>query len=329
MARKTTEFTLREKDLSAALEITPERLDEIIEFFDSNPNDEWELRENDHFVYLDKKWKERLFSYHGAFAIAKYMDTIEKKSLWSLIVEFVTKHKEKIRNAFVCQKVVENSSSLVKRNGFHFLSKKDVINILCTSPARLNKAFYDLQKKDLMAIEADFDDIDGVRYYSLAGFYRLCSELSAETTGLKDKDRREWCAAVEIVGKKTFKALIDAEAAKEQRIESAKKSAKRRDNDCCQITGTKPSRHNKFNLAVHHIFSKECYPHLATSSENLITMREEIHKEFHSWNGGYQKACTIDELIQFVNALYSDEEKYPDRQKLSVRLNQIKQSIKP
>lgn len=326
MAKKTSDFTIREKELAAALEISPKHLDEIIDFFDSDPNDQWDLRENDHFIYINKAWKERLFSYQGAFAIAKYMDSIEKKTIWDRIVEFVTKHKEKIRNAFVRQKVLDNCQSLTVRNNRHFLSKKDVVNILCTSYARLNQAFDDIKKTDPMIPGEDFDDIEGLRYYSLSGLYKLCKELGSN---LKNKDRQEWCFAVEVVGKKTFKILIDEEASKVKKVQSAKNAAKRRDGNYCQITGIKPEKHDRFNVVAHHIFSQEKYPHLAASIDNLITLREEVHKEFHAWNGGFDKPCTIDDLIRFVSELYCDEEKYPDRDQLSVKLNQIKTSVKP
>jgi hypothetical protein len=327
VSKKTAGFVVREKDLAKALEITPERLDEIIEFFDSDPNDQWELKENDHFIFLTDKWKERLFAYHGAFAIAKYMDTIEKKTLWSQIVEFVTKHKAKIRNAFIRQKVVENCSSLTTRNNRHFLSKKDVVSILCTSYGRLNKAFEEIQTSDSpMALSEDFDEIEGERYYAFSGLDKFCRVLS---TGLKSKDRQEWCAAVEIVGKKTFKELVSIEESQCKRIQAAMDQARKRDQGRCQITGDKVTKHNQFNLAVHHIFSKERYPNFAMSLDNLITIKEEVHKEFHAWNGGTTKACTVDDLIRFVNDLYSDEESYPDREKLIIRLNQIKQVIRP
>lgn len=319
MSRKTSEFTIKEKDLAEALEITPEKLDEIIVFFDSDPNDEWELREDDHFIYLNKTWKERLFSQHGAFAIAKYMDTIEKKSLWERLKEFVTRHKERIRNAFVRQKVHDNSSSLTTRNHRHFLSKKDVVNILCTSYPRLKKAFEDIQRSDNpMTIYEDFDDIEGTRYYSLSGFDNLSRKLAAD---LKDRDRREWCSAVEVVGSKTLKLLISAEEQRAKRIQAAMEAAKKRDKKCCQITGNKPTKYNKFNIAVHHIFSQEHYPHLATSMENLITLTEAVHKEFHAWNGGSKVPCTIDELICFVNELY------PDQEEASLKLNEIKKIL--
>jgi hypothetical protein len=327
MAKKIAGFIVRERELAKALEITPEQLDEIVTFFDSNPDDEWELRENDHFIFLTEKWQERLFSYHGAFAIAKYMDVNEKKTIWQQIVEFVTKHKAKIRNAFVCQKVIENCSSLTTRNNRHFLAKKDVINILCTSYGRLNKAFEDIQRSnDPMALGEDFDEIEGERHYSLSGLDKFCRVLSAE---LKNKDRQEWCAAVEFVGKKTLKELISEEEARAQKIKAAMAAARKRDQGRCQITGQKPTKHKKFNLAVHHIFSKEHYPHLAMSLDNLITLQEEVHHEFHAWQGGTMKPCTLEDLIHFVNDLYSDEEQYPEREKLMIRLNKIGQVIKP
>lgn len=317
MVKDNSKFTIRHQDLAVELEITPQRLDEIISFFDSDPDDEWELRENDHFIYSNKKWKERIFSQHGAFAIAKYMDSIEKHSIWDRIVEFVTRHKEKIRNAFIRQKIHENCSSLVLRNNRYFLSKKDVVNIFCTSYARLNKAFEDIQKSSLpMEIYKDFEDIEGTRYYSLSGFDKLCRELTSE---LRSKDRKEWCGAVEIVGKKTFKLIISEQEAEKKRIQAAIVSAKKRDKNTCQITNQKPSKYDQFNMAAHHIFSVKHYPHLATSLDNLITLKEEVHKEFHVWNGGSKEPCTIDELIQFVN------ERYPDADQVAVRLNKIKQ----
>ncbi|MBE9114202.1 hypothetical protein IQ273_33120 [Nodosilinea sp. LEGE 07298] len=132
------------------------------------------MREGDHYIYVNKKYKERIFAEHGAFAIAKYMDSVEPKSLWDSIIEFITKHKEKLRNAFVRRKIYENSSSLTLQNNRYFISKKDMVNIFCTSYARLNRAFEAIQRSELpLAKFEDFNDFDGVRYYSLSGFDRL------------------------------------------------------------------------------------------------------------------------------------------------------------
>lgn len=170
-----------------------------------------------------------------------------------------------------------------------------------------------------MKIYEDFDDIDGGRYYSLSGFYKLSQHLAKALTV---KDRRGWCAAIEFVGKKTFKLIIDEQSAWQKRIDSAMKAAKKRDRESCQITGRKHDKYNKtINIVVHHIYSKNHYPHLAACLDNLITLTQEVHNEFHAWNGGSQKLCTVDHLIQFVNNLH------PDNYEVVLRLNKVKQML--
>jgi len=320
MVKKTSSFTIRELELATALGITHQDLAKVIHFFDFDPDDQWELRENDHFIYLIKGLNERLFSEQGAYAIAKYMDEKKPKSIWASIIEFITKHKEKIRNAFISRKIQENYSSLTVKNNRYFLSKKDVVNILCTSYARLNKAFDEIQRSDEpMKIYEDFDDIDGVRYYSISGFYKLSQHLAKALT---IKDRRGWCEAIEVVGKKTFKLIIDEQTVWENKINSAMHSAKKRDGKCCQITGKKHDQFNKeVNIVAHHIYSKEHYPYLATCVDNLITLTQVVHNDFHAWNGGFKKPCTVDHLIQFAHELY------PDNYKVMLRLNQVKQML--
>lgn len=324
MAKKTSDFTIREAELATALEITHQELDKVIQFFDSDPNDQWKLSENDHFIYLNNSLNERLFSEQGAYAIAKYIDEKSTKSIWARITEFITRHKEKIRNAFISRKIQENCSSLTVKNNHHFLSKKDVVGILCTSPARLNKAFDEIRKSDPMKIYEDFADLDEdknkrPRYYSLSGLYKLSQHLAKELTV---KDRRGWCAAIEVVGKKTFKLIIDEQTAWQKKIDSAMNAAKKRDSSRCQITGVKREKFNKtVNIVVHHIYSKEHYPRLAACQDNLITLTQEVHNEFHGWNGGSQKSCTVDHLIQFVNNLH------PDNYEVILRLNKVKQML--
>lgn len=317
MARQTSKFTIKEGDLATALEISLERLDEVIAFFDSDPDDEWELRENDHFIYTNKVWGNRIFSTQGAFAIAKYLDSHQPQSIWDKIKEFVTRHREKIRNAFIKKAVIENSSSLVLRNGRHFLSKRDTVAILSTSYARLNKAFDDIRRSESpLQVYIDFDEVEGVRYYSLSGFYRLSQNLSQTLT---NADRRAWCGAIDVTGRQAFKAITDAKEKRQSRINKAMKKAKERDKKTCQITLVKQTKQNhNFNLAAHHIFSSSHYPHLAATVDNIITLTQEVHGEFHNWNGGSQKPCTVDDLIEFVC------ERYPDNAEVMVRLYEVK-----
>ncbi|MGA1263550.1 MAG: hypothetical protein ACO331_06535 [Prochlorothrix sp.] len=318
--KKEAKFTIREAQLAEALEITRQQLDQIVKFFDSDPNDQWELTDGVHFIYSNKSLDERLFSELGAYAIAKYLDEKSPKNLWSTIKEFITRHKEKIRNAFISDKIQDNCSSLTTRNNRHFLSKRDVVGILCTSYQRLNKAFDEIKvSPNPMIISEDFDDIDGERYYSLSGLYKFSRHLSTQLTV---KDRRSWCAAIEVVGKKTFKMILDQRSAKEKRIEVAMNAAKKRDAKTCRITGIKRDKHNKsVNIVAHHIYSKEHYEHLAACVDNLITLTQEVHNDFHAWNGGYQKPCTADHLIQFVQELH------PDNYEVIMSLKEVKRVL--
>jgi hypothetical protein len=108
------------------------------------------------------------------------------------------------------------------------------------------------------------------------------------------KDRRGWCESVEIVGKKTFKLLIDHQTTREHQIEAAMRAAKQRDKSRCQLTHVKRDKYNKVNVVAHHFYSRQHYPDLAASVDNLITLSEEVHTEFHTWNGGFDKPCTLD-----------------------------------
>jgi hypothetical protein len=114
--------------------------------------------------------------------------------------------KEEIRNAEIEQQIKNNCSSLIVQNNSYFLSKKDVVNILCTSYRRLNEAFRKIQRSpNPMTIDKDFKDIEGIRYYSLSGFYQLSQHFAQVLTV---KERRKWCGSIEFVGKKTFKRII-------------------------------------------------------------------------------------------------------------------------
>ena len=165
----------------------------------------------------------------------------------------------------------------------------------------------------------DFDDFEGERYYSFSGINKLSRHLAKALTV---KDRRGWCEAIEVVGKKTFKLIIDAETAKKKGIEKAINQAKKRDNFQCQITGVKHEKQTKcINITAHHIYDRNHYQHLVDCEDNLITLSQEVHNDFHTWNGGSKKPCTADNLIEFVQQLHSDN------YEVVLLLNKIKQML--
>jgi hypothetical protein len=323
MSKVTYGFCLAEEDLAKSLEITRQKLDEIIQYFDADPNDEWELIEGDHFRFVNKNLQERLFSLRGAHAIAEYIRANSQPSFWDNFVEFLTRHKQKIRESFVKGHIIQNSSSLVRRFKHSFLSKADTVKILGTSPARFNQSFKELQTASKMQKDVDFCDIEEKRYYSIRGLSQIASDLADKLTS---KDRRLWCGAVTAVGDKTVKEIESAEARRkaelERKIKQAKAFAKNRDNHTCQVTGNKLTKHSKSKIAVHHLYSGKFYENLATTPDNLITIDQELHERFHGWMGGNSNPCTPDDLIKFVQLFYSEH-----ASKIAIYLLAVKQKL--
>jgi hypothetical protein len=309
------EFSIGAQELAKGLGMSAAKLYKVVDFFDADSKDEWELKEGEHFIWLSKNAKTRLFSEFGAYAIAKYLDSINKNP-WDKLKEFVFHHKAKLRRTFIRNRVLENSASLVKIGDYHFISKKDLVNILLTSHTRLNTAFKDLQTSDeSMQINVDFADIEGESYFGLRGAWRIAELLGKE---LKSQDRRAWCAEVSVTAPTIIKLLLDEEAAFYKKVDVAKAAAKKRDKGKCQITGKKTSQASPINISAHHIYSYKYYPEIAAVSDNIITLTEAIHRDFHNWNGGSSKPCTPDLLMEYCNL------RYPDTDAIHLRLRQVK-----
>jgi hypothetical protein len=311
----SSKFTIKAADLAKVLDITPTKLYKIIEFFDSDSKDEWDLKEDEHFIWIVKSQGTRIFSEQGAYAIALYLDKTEQKSLWEWCKEFLFKHQQKLQQAFIRQKVLNNSTSLIRRGDYHYLSRKDTVAILSTSYPRLNQSFKDIQQTETLIYDTEFIEIDGVNYYSLRAFEALSRNLGEN---LKSENRRAWCKEVSCTGFRTLKLLADEQGKSEQRIVAVKRQARIRDKDRCQITGQKSAPTKTIDMAVHHIYCAHAYPSAADRVDNLITLTEDVHREFHSWHGGNDKPCTIHDLIKFAAT------RYPDREKVSLELNKIK-----
>jgi hypothetical protein len=316
MAKTTNSanFTIKPADLATSLEITTAKLYDIVEFFDSDTKDEWDLKEEEHFIWLSKAKGTRIFSEQGAYAIALYLDKTEKKSLWKWCKEFLFKHQEKLRKSFIQQKVLNNSTSLIRRGDYHYLSRKDTVAILSTSYARLNQSFSDIQKSDPLIYDTEFIEIDKVNYYSLKAFEALSRNLGEN---LKQEHRQAWCKEVACTGSKTIQALISEQDKLQEQIAAAKRKARSIHQNTCQITGEKWTHDNHIDMAVHHIYCSKHYPIAADSIDNLIVLTEKVHREFHSWHGGNRKPCTIHDLIEFAATQYPEQD-------VGIKLHQLK-----
>ncbi|PHV61371.1 hypothetical protein [Cyanobacterium aponinum] len=346
MTKEKNLFTISEEELTNALEISLERLDEIIDFFDSDPDDEWDLQENQDYIFLNKNKKIRKYSTNGALKIATYLDTYENRGIIAQIKEFITGHHRKIRNALAKKVILEELSDddkIIQVNGRSMIQKQSLRRILATSGARLNKAIEDLRQSEKpLEANVDFTERESPKnkikkrrnnqdssentvfelWFSGKGSVRIARELGEN---LKDKSRQKMCMAVS----QQIEPVLQEKERKKLRfnkdIESAKNKAKKRDKNTCQITLVHKNDKKINAIAAHHLYSINKYPHLATSIDNLITIDERIHKEFHlTWMGGYDVECTVQDFIDFIT------ERYPEQvtEELLDRLFHIQKTLK-
>jgi len=270
MPRKKEIFTIREAELIQWLSISHKRLDEIVSFFDADPNDDWDLVEGDDYQFVNKEKKLRNFSPKGAFKIASYIEKNEKRGIIYRFREFFTKHDAKLN------KTVN-----------HLQQRTD-------KPLELGVDFYEDEKREF--------------WFSESGIVMISKSMSETLT---NKSRQEMCKMIVMEFPRAFKEIqehLDDDTKQKIEIEKAKKRAKTRDKNTCQVTGQKPDKDVKFNLAVHHLYSVQKYPHLATLDLNLVTIKEEIHQEFHGNLGGFHQPCTIEDFIEFLHIYYPEHQ---------------------
>jgi len=299
-----TTFYIEDTQLGIALDLEPKIFAVKVNDIASSLNGE--IQEFLHFIIRGtiRNQPVRYFSREGAIAIAKYLESrgeITESSLRK-VFGLIEKYRiERIDNS-VRQAIYENSSSLSFSRQVHWLSQEDVIQIFKTSGNRLKQAFRSIQQSDTpMVAGQDFEDRDPTVYFSLSGLEKLSLELSLT---LRSEERREYCQRVREVAPPALEFLALAPSPPSQKeIELAMDLAKRRDNQSCIIMG-KPERYNNFNLIGHHLFNQKNYPFFSADTDNIITISHRIHEDFHRWNGGNDKSCTVDDFIDFIESHY-------------------------
>jgi hypothetical protein len=208
-------------------------------------------------------------------------------------------------DANIIQAIYDNSSSLVIRRQLHWLKFDDVFRIFKTNKSKLTQAFENIQRTDNpMKIEEDFDNVVNALYFSFSGLEKLSIELAAS---LYSNERREYCSRVPLVAPPLLQYLTFAPSPSQSDIDRAKRYAENRDNEKCQVTDNSRSKYNQIKLVKHHLFDQNTYRPLAGEPDNIITISETISDEFHQWNGGYDKTCTIDDFIDFIEIFYANK----------------------
>jgi hypothetical protein len=291
------------------LKITSKELIEIEEFFEKIPDDEWELEAGKDYRVLTSNGA-REYTESGAYTIARYVETTKKLNFWESLKEWFLHTRAKVRKSFVRKKILDNSSSLLKRGSQFWVSQGDAVAIFGTNIQTFRKMDDYARNVQLALISGkhyeNFIDEGGI-HYSLEGIYHLSKAFE---TYLTSKNRREESKDVGEEIKPQVDDIVKMIEVREKQIGKAKEFAKKRDRKTCQATNQQPDRYHKFDLAAHHLYAINAYPHLADSLENLITISAEVHDQFHQeFMGGTHKPCTIDDFIKFVQQYYPDNSK--------------------
>lgn len=326
MAYKKKILYISSQELIQQLKITPQKLKDIEDFFDAHDDDEWDLVPGKDYRVVVKAAGLREYTLSGAYSIAEYLQKGEKQSFWVNLIdnikEWFTGAKKKIRQNFVRQKILDNASSLIKKSDFFFLSRNDVMRIFETRSDYLSKMDAEARKFEINPLTKgeDYEEIEGVLYYSLAGIAKLAKAFHEL---IKSRNRKDWCQDVGDIILPCVDDIISNIKKREKNIQKMKNFMReKRDKKTCQVTGERKVPASEFKLAVHHLYSANQYPHLADEPTNLITIKEEVHNQFHdSFMGGKSKPCTIDDFLRFIS------EKYPENYDLQIALNAAKHKI--
>jgi hypothetical protein len=331
-------FNITSEELAEALDITIEKLFEICDFFDSDPDDAWELVENFHFQW--GPYKTRIFSPEGAVEICNFLEENQKeRPVFKRWTRWVLQRDRKLKGLMIAKRIQEISSlgdeQIIFQEKRAFLAPKACRGLLGLGNRQdvLNRTFVELQRHentDLEPMEIGTDFIineNDERFLSRSGLASVSKQLSIR---LSKKHRREW---VKVVSEYAPKALSTIERHEEDRIERIKKAmekVRKQARGQCQITNRKQAIH-KFNLEVHHLFDQKNFPHLADVELNLIAISSDVHKHFHQWMGGCHISCRVEDMEKYIsefsNHLFPGDN-VEQATKVAIRLSQAKSILK-
>lgn len=321
------DFDITSEELATALGIKEEKLDSICEFFDSDPNDDWELELNTH--YKLGSYEARIFSYEGALEICSYLEAeSEKESFFrkfkNILEEWFTGRKRRLKGLCIAKQIEKFNTldnELIFHNSKAFLSPRACRSLLGLGKRQdvLRDAFNKVQKnteKEILKIGVDFYDNEPERvcepekrnyYFSGSGLSSIGEQLGVQLTR---RYRQDYVKIVAEYAPKALMAIERQEQEKNNKIKKAMETVRKKAKGRCQITNKKQSIH-KFDLEVHHLYDRKTYPEYADLEINLIAISGIIHADFHKWMGGPNVSCKASDMEkyieQFGDSLFEDD----------------------
>lgn len=134
--RRRERDAFSDKEAAKMLGIPVTKLYRICEFFDSDPDDAWDLIEGEFFEYEPGQARKRRFYEEGVMAIAKYLEEAEGGSFLARLKEFFTHHRARVTRALVQRRIIQvtqDRSTLVIRGDLVFLQQRSVVRVLGTN----------------------------------------------------------------------------------------------------------------------------------------------------------------------------------------------------
>lgn len=302
-----------DKATAKILGITVVKLYRICDFFDSDPDDAWDLTQGDFFDYIpgQARKRKRRFYEEGVMAIAKYLEETEGASFLAKLNEFLTHHRARVTRALVTRRIIQvthDRSAVEIRGDLLFLDQRSLVKVLGTNGRgmagtirRIEEECAEDQSAQGLEIGVHFADIDGKdwRHWSQLGLVRVAKTMHEK--GRISKARRAWVKAVEEVGEECLKAQLKFLESHEARVRAAKARVRAKAGGKCSVTQQQSKRtdgdHNLI-LDIHHLFDAKSRPDLAALDENLLVITSPLHQKFHQWMSG--KPCTPDDFVGYL-----------------------------
>ena len=285
----------------------------IVDFFDSNREDEWDLVEGKHleFAGTSGREKKRKFYEEGVEAIAEYLDQ-DTPAIIKALGELITRKRRKRKQLLVSRRITQeliDAGSLVKVSGeLGFVTQRTCISILQTNGIGIKnsikrlKGSGSLEGQEGIELDKHFTIADDESLiWSQKGIASIAIDMGKNSK--ITKTRKTWVNAVGNVVD-CFKAEIKRLNAAPQRIDRAIASAKRAANHTCQVSGKRATRSNSLSLDGHHLFAKSNRPDLADLHENILVIQSSIHSEFHQLIG--RKPCEPKDFLKFASEVKGD-----------------------
>ncbi len=326
------------KELASALDIKEERLLEICEFFDLDPDDDWELIKDTHFKW--GPYGARIFSPEGAVEICHYLEKNKQErprlKRWE---RWLFQRDRRLKGLMVAKRVQEISQlegQIVFNSGRAFLEPRACREVLGLGTRQdiLNRTFQEIQRSDNVELEPLKIDVDffiherSARCFSRSGLASVSKQLGVR---LSQKHRQEWMKAVADYAPSALETIENHEADRAKRITRAMNKIRKQAKGRCQLTN-RPKAIYKFNLEVHHLFDKNAYPQLADMETNLIAVASDIHAHFHQWMGGTHITCTVEDMERYIdefgNSLF-DDDRAEQATKVAIALSIAKKTLRP